>query len=234
MADTEHKMRVLSGSSAPGSAARRQNEHVVTGFLSGFSDNRSHGDFNPHRLLVALAISIYLSFSLAYLHLPGLDYDETVFVNAALGDPEGTGTWIAWKIEVFGRSLLLMVMNYIGALKAWLFEVPPSIAVGSSIGKKLKPLILRRFAPVETKAAEDFNKQPDGSSAFWAETENATQSTVLALNGTALESTVRADGKLVTAAVPRHLYAKPGEYSLYLLDRNTSQRSNDLRFIVKP
>ena len=37
---------------------------------------------------IALALALYLFFSLTYLELPGLQYDETNFVNAALGNEQ--------------------------------------------------------------------------------------------------------------------------------------------------
>jgi len=49
-----------------------------------------------------------------------------------------------------------------------------------------------------------------------------------------LESTPQAGGKLVTATVPKDLYEKSGEYSLYLFDETTNRKSNEMKFIVKP
>lgn len=66
-----------------------------------------------------LAAAFYLTFSLAYLRLPGLQYDEVLFANAALGDVDGT--FIAWEIRILDRKIPLMLMPYIGALKAWLY-----------------------------------------------------------------------------------------------------------------
>ena len=66
---------------------------------------------------VFLAISIYLFFSLTFLELPGLQYDEASFGSAAMGNTR----FIAWDIEVFGKKLPIMMMNYIGALKIALY-----------------------------------------------------------------------------------------------------------------
>ena len=73
----------------------------------------------PFSLLITLSI-----YKLGYF---GLDFDELLFVNAALGDLDGT-TFISQK----WHGLILMVFPYIGALKSWiyypifkLFEVSP-------------------------------------------------------------------------------------------------------------
>jgi 4-amino-4-deoxy-L-arabinose transferase-like glycosyltransferase len=70
-------------------------------------------------LLLFLGFGIYLFFSLAHLSLPGLQYDEVLFTNAALGDVDGT--FVDWKIRVFHRTIPLMLMSYIGALKALIY-----------------------------------------------------------------------------------------------------------------
>ncbi len=97
-----------------------------------------------------------------------------------------------------------------------------------------KPLLLKKYGPTDIKAGQIFNKQPNGESAIWTQTENATLSTVLVLNGVPLDTAPQQDGTLVTAVVPRALYEKPGEYSLYLLDKKTNQKSNELKVIVNP
>jgi hypothetical protein len=70
-------------------------------------------------LWIAGAVIIYLFFSLTFLQLPGLQYDEVNFTSAALGQ-ESAG-FIEWAPKVFGRRLPLMIMSYIGALKSGLF-----------------------------------------------------------------------------------------------------------------
>ncbi len=67
--------------------------------------------------LLVLALSL-LAFAAAAGHaiaLPGLDYDELLFVNAATG---GESPSFIYR-RLFGVPVLLM--NYIGALKAYLF-----------------------------------------------------------------------------------------------------------------
>ncbi len=97
-----------------------------------------------------------------------------------------------------------------------------------------KPPVLVDYGPVEIKAGQDFNKQASGDNAIWAHTQNATQTTVLILNGIKLDSFYHDDTKLVTAIVPKTLFEKAGEYPLYLLDTKTNLKSNELKFIVKP
>ena len=100
--------------------------------------------------------------------------------------------------------------------------------------KNPDPLALIKFGPQSIKAGQVFNRQPNGESAIWAQTENASQYTVFVLNGTELETAVTMDGKGATAAVPKQLYEKPGEYSLFLLDKRTGKKSDSLKFVVAP
>jgi len=105
--------------------------------------------------------------------------------------------------------------------------------VGCATQQKSRPLVLKKFGPEHIRAGQVFNKQPNGESALWAETENATPTTVFVLNGVPLESAPQSEGRAVSAIVPKRLYEKPGEYPLYLLDKKTNRKSNELKFIVK-
>jgi hypothetical protein len=104
----------------------------------------------------------------------------------------------------------------------------------AACGPEQKPLMLKSYGPPDIRAGQSFNKQPNGENAIWSTTENATLTTVLVLNGTQLESSPQANGTVVTAVVPIKFYEKPGEYPLYLLDKKTNKKSNELKFIVKP
>jgi len=73
----------------------------------------------PRHFWIGSAVALYLFFSLIYLDLPGLQYDELLFVNAALGNVDGT--FVAWQVQLLGKKLPLMLMEYIGALKALLY-----------------------------------------------------------------------------------------------------------------
>ena len=71
----------------------------------------------PAFLLIPIAV--YLFFSLSSLDLPGLHYDEVLFANAALGNIDGS--FVAWETTVAGCRLPVMLMPYLGALKAYLY-----------------------------------------------------------------------------------------------------------------
>jgi 4-amino-4-deoxy-L-arabinose transferase-like glycosyltransferase len=71
-----------------------------------------------HRLPDWLAIgaaSIFILLAAYRIELPGLYYDELVFVNAAQGAPDNT------FIHVRLGSVPLFIMPYLGALKAWIY-----------------------------------------------------------------------------------------------------------------
>jgi hypothetical protein len=65
---------------------------------------------------------------LAFLPLPGLHYDEILFLHPFLND------WALYRNRLFGQEIPLMLMSYVGALKTWLYWplytwLPPSVWV---------------------------------------------------------------------------------------------------------
>jgi hypothetical protein len=77
-----------------------------------FASNRRF--FNILAFLLPAVLLAFLSiYKLDYF---GLDYDELLFVNAALGDLDGE-TFVQ---EKWG-NIVIIVFNYIGALKSWLY-----------------------------------------------------------------------------------------------------------------
>ncbi len=131
---------------------------------------------------------------------------------------------------MLGMVLALGLLVFSGCSSS---EPPSGGPAADAHAAKQGGLKLLKFGPTDIRAGQVFNKQPDGGSAIWANTENATPKTVLVLNDVRLKSAPRPDGKLVTAAVPASLYEKPGSYTLYLLDEKTNEKSNELMFIVK-
>jgi 4-amino-4-deoxy-L-arabinose transferase-like glycosyltransferase len=67
-----------------------------------------------------LAAAVYLLLAFAHLELPGLQYDETLFTNAALGNVYD-GTFIEWQVRPGSTEIPLMLMPYLGATKAFLY-----------------------------------------------------------------------------------------------------------------
>ena len=97
-------------------------------------------------------------------------------------------------------------------------------------------MTIQDWGPRETAAGKAFNAQPDGSAAFWLKTDGVTPSTVLVLSGRKLPTYVAADGRIVTANLPRdlaELYAKPGTYVLFLQDTDSGYRTGEVAFVVK-
>ena len=91
----------------------------------------------PAFLLIPIAV--YLFFSLSDLDLPGLQYDEVLFANAALGNLDGS--FVAWETTVAGYRLPVMLMPYIGAVKAYLYY-PIFKFWGSGVAAVRLPVIL--------------------------------------------------------------------------------------------
>jgi hypothetical protein len=92
---------------------------------------------------------------------------------------------------------------------------------------------LYKMGPTKTKAGQDFNVQPNGESAIWAKAENVTQTTVIVWGETRLKGHAKVPN-LVTGAVPKELYSKPGQFQIFLLDTNTGAKSTGLVFTVEP
>jgi len=136
------------------------------------------------------------------------------------------------KISLMKKEEFMIGKKAAVALVLSLFMI--ALVAGCTAKHESKPLVLKKFGPEDIRAGQVFNKQPNGESAIWAETENATPSTVFVLNGVPLESAPQSEGRAVSAIVPKKLYEKPGEYPLYLLDKKTNQKSNEMKFVVKP
>ncbi len=90
---------------------------------------------------------------------------------------------------------------------------------------------IESYGPKETLSKQDFNKQPNGESAFWFMVRENNPNIVVILNRTRLSTMTSA--KLVSALAPKELYAKPGIYTLILLDAKNNISSRKLKFQVK-
>lgn len=100
--------------------------------------------------------------------------------------------------------------------------------VSFSIGCKQKVvsnLKIVKMGPTIVKSGQDFNVQPNGVSAMWVETENATKATVVVWEDKQLR-TVIGNPNAVSAYVPKELYVKPGRFNIFLLDTQTGAKSN--------
>jgi len=95
------------------------------------------------------------------------------------------------------------------------------------------PLVLKEIGPLKTKAGQGFNVQPNGESAMWFKTENATKSTVAIWGETRLNTTFVNPKELTALVVPKELYSKPGQFQIYLLDTKTGAKSNSIVLTVE-
>jgi len=94
------------------------------------------------------------------------------------------------------------------------------------------PMKVISYGPKEICANNPFNLQPNGDSAIWVTTKNATSDSVIVLGDTPLASSAHPNGGVVTAIVPKHLYCQPGEFQLYLQDTSTGAESNRITLKV--
>lgn len=89
--------------------------------------------------IFAVALTLYFWFALSDLRSPGLYYDEVLFANAALGNQDGL--FVAWGIPIGGHRYPLMLMGYVGALKAYLYA-PLFALFGTSVAVVRWPMVL--------------------------------------------------------------------------------------------
>ncbi len=101
-----------------------------------FSEIRKHTD----AAALAVAVAIYLSLALPLLSLPGLQYDEVLFINAASG--RGSGSFVVWAVSIGKLHIPLMLMHYMGALKAWLYAPILAVAGASTFTVRLPMALL--------------------------------------------------------------------------------------------
>jgi len=101
----------------------------------------------------------------------------------------------------------------------------------AAAGRQASPLRIHRIHPASARVGERFHPQPDGHSAMAVECDGATSETVVVFDGQPLR-TVFGGPQLVTATVPAHLIARPGNYSVVL--RKADSESAAVEFTVRP
>jgi hypothetical protein len=93
---------------------------------------------------VAVAALAFLAWCmLSTISRPGLQYDESLFVNASLGGHYAGGSFVADRFH----GIPTMVMPYIGALKSWLYA-PVFKTFGVSVDSIRIPVVLILFASI--------------------------------------------------------------------------------------
>jgi GT2 family glycosyltransferase/glycosyltransferase involved in cell wall biosynthesis len=103
--------------------------------------------------------------------------------------------------------------------------------VGSAVAapRQREPMVLRRLHPAGTTAGTAFNPQPGGEAAIVVECSNVTPGTVVVMGSKMLVSSYGKDN-LISALVPRDLYAQAGRVPVQLL--NDFGESNTVEFEV--
>lgn len=108
------------------------------------------------------------------------------------------------------------------------------VGCGQQAPTDASKMLLKSVGPDNIKAGVKFNVQPDGSSALWLNTEGIPKTAVPVLAGVELPGVnVRDPGTLVTAIVPDKLTKTAGSYPIFLLDKPSGKKSNQIQFVVK-
>jgi len=122
------------------------------------------------------------------------------------------------------------------AVSIALVSLAGSLLIGcqSQAPSQSSKMLIKSVGPEGIKAGVKFNIQPDGSSAIWLATEGVPATAIPVLSGVELPAVnVRDQGKLVTATVPAKLTQVAGKYPMYLIDKKSGQKSNEINFVVK-
>ena len=91
---------------------------------------------------LALAGAIFVALSCAFIRLPGVQYDEVLFSSAALGVAGGFDVFW-WTVA--GHVIPLMLMPYIGAIKAYIYKPILMLASPSALTIRLPMIIIGLF-----------------------------------------------------------------------------------------
>jgi len=100
---------------------------------------------------IVLLLTVYLLISCWSLPLPGLEYDEVLFANAALGHLDET--FITYELKLGTLRFPLMLMSYIGALKAYLYFPVFEIFPVSPITVRLPAILIGGISLLATYLA---------------------------------------------------------------------------------
>lgn len=133
--------------------------------------------------------------------------------------------WTSQQTMSASKRTAVVLMAIAGSLLGGCGEQAPTDA---------SKMLLKSVGPDNIKAGVEFNVQPDGSNALWLNAEGVPKTAVPVLAGVELPSVnVRDKGTLVTAVVPKDLTKAPGSFPLFLLDKPSGQKSNEIQFVVK-
>ena len=91
--------------------------------------------------------------------------------------------------------------------------------------------VLKEIGPVQTNRNTPFNQQPDGESALWMITENCENSCILVFSDRDIPVVVNQDG-ILTAKIPKELYASPGKKTVYIKNIHSGKKSQIFTFHV--
>jgi len=97
-----------------------------------------------------LVCTLYLVFACLYLREPGLEYDEVLFANAALGSKDEGGSFITFQISVGSVKIPLMLMSYIGAVKAFAYAPILAVFPASPVTVRLPAILAGLLALIAT------------------------------------------------------------------------------------
>src|SRR5579884_497235 len=105
----------------------------------------TRGGFFVHpdaRTIIALiaCTGLFLFFACFRVQEPGLEYDEVLFANAALGNLDGS--FLAYALRIGHRTVPVMLMPYIGAVKAWIYAFIFTVAPISPATVRLPMIFL--------------------------------------------------------------------------------------------
>ncbi len=136
--------------------------------------------------------------------------------------------WLLHHDLVFGSQYLAALDPLLGP--AW--RRLALLSADHELGSAGRPTIeIADFAPRKLRVGEEHLPQPDGSSAMWVRSRNASGQAQIVLDGVPLSTHVGPDG-LLTAAIPPRVLRSAGRYSVAVADPVTRSRSAEVELEV--
>lgn len=126
-------------------------------------------------------------------------------------------------IEKYEPDLVLHIM-----VERMLRYVPDN----SCLTSPRSELTIKNWGPASVTLGNGFNVQPNGQSALWMIGENVSKDTVICWEGKALKTQVDPEQSVLTALVPKELYATEGRYTIFFKDEKTGLTSTSVYFTV--
>jgi len=204
---------------SPPSAEEHEHMHTTPAFIWSnrpLPPERLHGRASAFGARVLRAAGLPLPLPLAFAeHL-----EAVAPTPAAVPQSVRDDWWLLHHDLVFGSQFTAALDPL---LTSWRQRALLA-ATGETVADTAARVEIEDFAPRSLQVGEEHLPQPDGSSAMWVKSRNASSRARIVLDGEPLTTFARPDG-ILTATIPTRVLRSPGRYSLHIADPLTRSRS---------